>query len=224
MSDKLIREWSVRWASDQCLIRHFRIGALISLAKWKFRLFFDTEYSMKMHLYLDLPILIKRNRTLPKITEVNLTFSNLHSKIGAPILRESFGFECENGAGVVSIMVIFQEGSHHLRDIFLRDISSARHFNCAISHLRDNPVARHFNSAISHPRDFLVARHPICATFQLRDIPSARQPICATFFFSFWKPRWTSLIWPNLTKPNLIYALSSLAKRGVIRPDLNQTK
>jgi len=86
---------------------------------------------------------------------------------------------------------------------FLRDIPSARHLNCATSHLRDFSDARHFNCAISHLRDFPVARHPNCATFQLRDIPSARHPICATFFFTFWKPRWTSFIWPNLTKPNL---------------------
>ena len=97
--------------------------------------------------------------------------------------------------------------SHHLRDIFfLRDIPSARHFNrcdipfsrlfrCATSHLQENPVAPHFSCVISH----------------LRDLSSAWQPILATFFFTFWKPRWTSLIWLNLTKPNLIYALSSLA-------------
>jgi len=80
---------------------------------------------------------------------------------------------------------------------FLRDIPSARHFNCATSHLRGFLDARHFNCTISHLRDVF----------------------CSTF----WKPSRTSLIWTNLTKPNLIYAVSSLAEPCVIRPDLNQT-
>ena len=84
-------------------------------------------------------------------------------------------------------------------------------FFCAISHLRDISIARHPICATFQMRDISIARYPICATFQLRDIPSARQPICVTFFFTFWKPRWTSLSWPNMTKPNLTYALSSLA-------------
>jgi len=121
-------------------------------------------------------------------------------------------------------------GSHHLRDIFLRDISSARHFNCATSHLRDFSDARHFNCAISHLRDIPFARQsscttfqlrdipsarlPICATFQLRDIPSARHPICATFQLrdipsarqpicaTFFFTFW-KLRWPSLIWPNL---------------------
>jgi len=48
-------------------------------------------------------------------------------------------------------------------------------------HLRDIPSARHFNCVTSHLRDFSSARHPICATFHFRDIPSVRQPICANF-------------------------------------------
>jgi len=75
----------------------------------------------------------------------------------------------------------------------LRDIPLSRLFRCATFQLRDIPSARHPICATSHLRDFSIARHPIYA----------RQPICATFFFTIWKPRWTSLIWPNLTKPNL---------------------
>ena len=70
-------------------------------------------------------------------------------------------------------------------------------FFCAISHLRDISIARHPICATFQMRDISIARHPNCATFQMRDISIARYPICATFFFTFWKPWWTSLIWPN---------------------------
>jgi len=57
-----------------------------------------------------------------------------------------------------------EEGSHHLRDFFLRDIPSARHLIFATSHLCDFPFSRLFR----------------CVTFQLRDIPFVRLFDCAT--------------------------------------------
>jgi len=91
-------------------------------------------------------------------------------------------------------------GSHYLRDIsHQRDISiaglpSARQPSCATFQLRDISTARYPICASSHLRDIPFARHPICATTHLRDF---------SFLFTFWKPRWNSLIWTNLTKPNL---------------------
>jgi len=101
-----------------------------------------------------------------------------HSKMGSttslylPFPKENIriGFHI----ATVRNWLAIRSGSHHLHDIFLRDIPFALHF------LRDIPSARHFNCATSHLRYIPSARQPICATFQLRDISTARYPICAT--------------------------------------------
>ena len=113
--------------------------------------------------------------------------------------------------------ILLKNGVHFICATFF-----GRYPICATFQFRDIPVARHFNCATFHLRDISIARYFICATsylrdiFHLRNIPSARQPICATFFFIVWKPKWSNLIEPNVTKRNLIYAVSSLDSSSVI--------
>ena len=105
------------------------------------------------------------------VSLISKTTVNRIISVRTTMIKNEISKEVQEG-GMFSVQLDTTKdisGSHHLRDIFLRDIPSARHFNCAISHLRDTPSARQSS----------------CATFQLRDFAVARHPICATFFFTF---------------------------------------